>query len=262
MPRTAARRRSRSAGNWPQRPMPARPPMTRAISNWFAAAARGTEASRACRAVHRPVTKAQALRYGENPHQKAAFYVEPAHRRGSIATARQIKARNSPTTTSPTPTPRSNASRSSPTSPPASSSSTPTRAASPRRDSLLAAYDAPSRRTRNRRSAASSPSTAPLDAATAKEIVDRQFVEVIIAPESPGGRGIVAAKKNVRLLACGAGLRDAQRRARLEEGHGRPAGAGRRSRRSTTELKVVTKRAADRRPKWPTCCSPGRSPST
>ncbi|HBM49940.1 MAG TPA: bifunctional phosphoribosylaminoimidazolecarboxamide formyltransferase/inosine monophosphate cyclohydrolase, partial [Marinobacter sp.] len=43
-----------------------------------------------------------------------------------------------------------------------------------------------------------------LDAATAKAIVDRQFVEVIIAPSvAPEAVEIVAAKKNVRLLACG-----------------------------------------------------------
>jgi len=43
-----------------------------------------------------------------------------------------------------------------------------------------------------------------LDAETAKAIVDRQFVEVIIAPSvSEEARAIVAAKANVRLLACG-----------------------------------------------------------
>jgi phosphoribosylaminoimidazolecarboxamide formyltransferase / IMP cyclohydrolase len=34
--------------------------------------------------------KAQELRYGENPHQKAAFYVDPARREPSVATARQL----------------------------------------------------------------------------------------------------------------------------------------------------------------------------
>ena len=43
-----------------------------------------------------------------------------------------------------------------------------------------------------------------LDAETAKAIVERQFVEVIIAPSvSEEARAIVAAKANVRLLACG-----------------------------------------------------------
>ena len=43
-----------------------------------------------------------------------------------------------------------------------------------------------------------------LDGATAAAIVERQFVEVIIAPEvSPEASAAVAAKKNVRLLECG-----------------------------------------------------------
>ena len=43
-----------------------------------------------------------------------------------------------------------------------------------------------------------------LDGATAQAIVDRQFVEVIIAPKiSAEARAIVAAKANVRLLECG-----------------------------------------------------------
>src|SRR6185369_8931839 len=43
-----------------------------------------------------------------------------------------------------------------------------------------------------------------LDGATAQAIVDRQFVEVIIAPKvHPDAVAVVAAKKNVRLLECG-----------------------------------------------------------
>ena len=43
-----------------------------------------------------------------------------------------------------------------------------------------------------------------LDATTAKAIVDRQFVEVIIAPRvSAEASEIVSSKKNVRLLECG-----------------------------------------------------------
>ncbi|MCF1572987.1 bifunctional phosphoribosylaminoimidazolecarboxamide formyltransferase/IMP cyclohydrolase, partial [Escherichia coli] len=43
-----------------------------------------------------------------------------------------------------------------------------------------------------------------LDAATATAIIERQFVEVIIAPAvSEQAAKIVASKQNVRLLACG-----------------------------------------------------------
>jgi phosphoribosylaminoimidazolecarboxamide formyltransferase/IMP cyclohydrolase len=43
-----------------------------------------------------------------------------------------------------------------------------------------------------------------LDGATAQAIVERQFVEVIIAPSiSADARAVVAAKANIRLLECG-----------------------------------------------------------
>ena len=43
-----------------------------------------------------------------------------------------------------------------------------------------------------------------LDAKTAQAIIDRQFVEVIIAPSiSEEAQKVVSAKQNVRLLACG-----------------------------------------------------------
>ncbi|MBL4865394.1 MAG: bifunctional phosphoribosylaminoimidazolecarboxamide formyltransferase/IMP cyclohydrolase, partial [Pseudomonadales bacterium] len=44
----------------------------------------------------------------------------------------------------------------------------------------------------------------PLDSETAQRIIDRQFVEVIIAPSiNEDALPILAAKKNVRVLACG-----------------------------------------------------------
>src|SRR5439155_18732519 len=57
-----------------------------AISNWFAATL-GDEAP-AFRAFGGKL--AEALRYGENPHQTAAFYRTPEQRFG-IATARQVQ---------------------------------------------------------------------------------------------------------------------------------------------------------------------------
>jgi phosphoribosylaminoimidazolecarboxamide formyltransferase/IMP cyclohydrolase len=44
----------------------------------------------------------------------------------------------------------------------------------------------------------------PLDAATAKAIIDRQFVEVIIAPSvDKAASEALSAKQNVRVLSCG-----------------------------------------------------------
>jgi phosphoribosylaminoimidazolecarboxamide formyltransferase / IMP cyclohydrolase len=57
-----------------------------AISNWFAAEL--GEATPAYRAVGG--TLAEAMRYGENPHQKAGFYHGPERRFG-VATARQLQ---------------------------------------------------------------------------------------------------------------------------------------------------------------------------
>ena len=57
-----------------------------AISNWFAATL--GEAAPAYRAIGG--TLAEALRYGENPHQTASFYRTPEQRAG-VATARQLQ---------------------------------------------------------------------------------------------------------------------------------------------------------------------------
>ena len=57
-----------------------------AISNWFAGAI--GEAAPTWRAAGG--TLAQTMRYGENPHQGAAFYRTPGHRFG-VATARQLQ---------------------------------------------------------------------------------------------------------------------------------------------------------------------------
>jgi len=57
-----------------------------AISNWFAGAIE--EAAPSFRAIGGKL--AEALRYGENPHQNAAFYRTPEQRFG-VATARQVQ---------------------------------------------------------------------------------------------------------------------------------------------------------------------------
>lgn len=60
-----------------------------AIANWFA----GQTGETAPRHFTLPGTLRQTLRYGENPHQSAAFYVSPAngHIRPGVATAVQIQ---------------------------------------------------------------------------------------------------------------------------------------------------------------------------
>jgi phosphoribosylaminoimidazolecarboxamide formyltransferase / IMP cyclohydrolase len=70
-----------------------------AVSTWMAGAIAMPEPRRRAFAG----TLRQSLRYGENPHQRAAFYTDGTARPG-VATAVQWQARNSATTTSTTPT--------------------------------------------------------------------------------------------------------------------------------------------------------------
>jgi len=150
-------------------------------------------------------SRAQTCRYGENPHQNGAFYVEANAPAGSIARAKQIQGKelsyNNIADTD------------------AALECVKTFDAAPAcvivkhanpcgvayGDNLLDAYN---------RAYQTDPESAfggiiafngRLDGETAKTIVERQFVEVIIAPEvSPEASEAVAAKKNVRLLECGA----------------------------------------------------------
>jgi phosphoribosylaminoimidazolecarboxamide formyltransferase/IMP cyclohydrolase len=85
----------------------------------------------------------------------------------------------------------------------------------------------------------------PLDAATAKAIIDRQFVEVIIAPEiDEDAKPILAKKKNVRVLRCGQWSAQPQAALDYKRVNGGLLLQGRDLGRITeSDLKVVTKRA-------------------
>jgi phosphoribosylaminoimidazolecarboxamide formyltransferase/IMP cyclohydrolase len=143
----------------------------------------------------------QSMRYGENPHQQAAFYLPVSGRGHGLAAAEQLQGKelsfnniadadaalecvlqfdNRPACV-------------------IVKHANPCGAATA--DSLLEAYD---------RAHATDPLSAfggiiafnrPLDGATAREIVDRQFVEVVIAPgfEGPAAEAFTE-KRNVRLL--------------------------------------------------------------
>ena len=86
--------RWRCAGGWPARPMRAPPPMMRRSPP-------GSPSGAARRFPQRLAiagTLRQTLRYGENPHQAAAFYVD--RRRGRASRPRcRCRARSCPTTT-------------------------------------------------------------------------------------------------------------------------------------------------------------------
>ena len=107
---TAARPASTSARAWRRRPSRTPPATTRLVADYLDRqhARRSAIRSRELLALH--YRKRLDLRYGENPHQRAAFYVATdAQARAASARRRSCRARNSRSTTSPMPTPRSNA---------------------------------------------------------------------------------------------------------------------------------------------------------
>ncbi|EGQ8001077.1 bifunctional phosphoribosylaminoimidazolecarboxamide formyltransferase/IMP cyclohydrolase [Vibrio vulnificus] len=163
----------------------------------------GDEESKFPRTFNQQFIKKQDMRYGENSHQAAAFYVEANPQEASVATARQIQGKalsynniadtdaalecvkefNEPACV-------------------IVKHANPCGVALGK--DILEAYN---------RAYQTDPTSAfggiiafnqELDAETATAIVERQFVEVIIAPSvSAEAMEVVAAKKNVRLLECG-----------------------------------------------------------
>ncbi len=176
-----------------------------AIANYFGAIQDNGERGRFPRTYSVQFAKAQDLRYGENPHQQAAFYVEREQREASVSTARQIQGKelsfnNIADTDAALECVKSFAE---------GPACVVVKHANPcgvaLGSTLLEAYD---------RAYATDPTSAfggiiafnqPLDATTAKAIIERQFVEVIIAPAVlDDALPILAAKSNVRVLASGA----------------------------------------------------------
>ncbi|WP_217524784.1 bifunctional phosphoribosylaminoimidazolecarboxamide formyltransferase/IMP cyclohydrolase [Vibrio metschnikovii] len=163
----------------------------------------GDEESKFPRTFNAQFIKKQDMRYGENSHQAAAFYVEAHPQEASVATARQIQGKalsynNIADTDAALECVKEFA----------EPACVIVKHANPcgvaLGSDILEAYQ---------RAYQTDPTSAfggiiafnrELDAATATAIIERQFVEVIIAPTvSKQAAEIIAAKKNVRLLACG-----------------------------------------------------------
>ena len=149
-------------------------------------------------------TKIQSMRYGENPHQNAAFYREKLPASGSIAGAKQLQGKelsynNIADTDAALECVKSFENK---------ATCVIVKHANPcgvaQADSILDAYDL---------AYATDPTSSfggiiafnqELDEATAAEIIKRQFVEVIIAPTiSPAAQDVLAEKQNVRVLESG-----------------------------------------------------------
>ncbi len=151
---------------------------------------------------------AQALRYGENPHQQAAFYVEPEPAEASVSTATQIQGKelsfnNIADTDAALECVKQFE----------MAACVIVKHANPCGVAIAAtqleAYE---------RAYKTDPTSAfggiiafnrPLDAETAGTILDRQFVEVIIAPAvEEECLPVLAKKPNVRVLTCGSWERE------------------------------------------------------
>ena len=145
----------------------------------------------------------QRMRYGENPHQDAAFYIDQQAPKGSLATAEQLQGKALS---------YNNIADSDAALECVKQFVNPAcvivKHANPCgvavAENVLAAYD---------KAFQTDPTSAfggiiafnrPLDAAAAKAIIDRQFVEVIVAPFiDDDAAAVLAEKKNVRVLRTG-----------------------------------------------------------
>ncbi len=147
--------------------------------------------------------KTEDLRYGENPHQKAAFYCEPGDLETSVASAEQIQGKAlSFNNINDTDAALECVKQFGEPACVIVKHANPCGVAVA--EDPLAAYE---------RAYATDPTSAfggiiafnrPLEGPVARAIVERQFVEVIIAPEvDEDAQAILAAKPNVRVLACG-----------------------------------------------------------
>ena len=186
-----------------------------AISNWLGAVLDHPEGKPEGfpRTFTVQMTKAQAMRYGENPHQQAVFYVAGDPQAGSIAKARQLLGKelsynNIADTDAALECVKEFADK---------PACVIVKHANPcgvsEADTLLAAYERAFKTDTESAFGGIIAFNRELDAATAKAILERQFVEVIVAPGVAAGvEAIVAAKKNVRLLVSGQWPKEPARR--------------------------------------------------
>ncbi len=149
------------------------------------------------------MVKAQDMRYGENPHQKAAFYVDKNAKEASVSTAHQLQGKALSF---------NNVADTDAALECVKSFTTPACVIVKHANPCGVATGADCFEAYNR-AYATDPTSAfggiiafnrTLDAQTAKAILDRQFVEVIIAPSAQeDALTVLAAKPNIRVLTCG-----------------------------------------------------------
>ncbi|HSN23280.1 MAG TPA: bifunctional phosphoribosylaminoimidazolecarboxamide formyltransferase/IMP cyclohydrolase [Methylomicrobium sp.] len=146
----------------------------------------------------------ETLRYGENPHQGAAFYQEKNPASGTIAAAKQLQGKELSYNNIADADAALECVKSFDQIPACVIVKHANPCGVAEAESLLAAYD---------KAYATDPTSAfggiiafnrELDETTASAIIARQFVEVVIAPSiSDAARSVFAAKQNVRVLEAG-----------------------------------------------------------
>lgn len=148
--------------------------------------------------------KAQDMRYGENPHQKAVFYTEKSPESGTIGSAIQLQGKELSYNNIADTDAALECVKAFPESPACVIVKHANPCGVATADDLLTAYDLAYQTDPTSAFGGIIAFNRTLDAATAEAIIERQFVEVIIAPAvSDEAQAIVAKKANVRLLSCG-----------------------------------------------------------
>ena len=175
-----------------------------AIANYLGARLEGESPAPFPRSLSLQFQRRQAMRYGENPHQGAAFFTEAGYQGASVATAVQLQGKELSYNNIADTDAALECVRQFSEGPACVIVKHANPCGVALGETLLAAYD---------RAFATDPESAfggiiafngELDAPTASAIAERQFVEVIIAPAvSAEAQAVLTAKKNVRLLASG-----------------------------------------------------------
>lgn len=184
-----------------------------AIANYLGAHTETSTEAALPRTLSLQFKRQQAMRYGENPHQNAAFYVEHAVTESGIATARQIQGKDLSYNNIADTDAALECVKQFDEAPACVIVKHANPCGVAFGATLLEAYN---------RAYQTDPESAfggiiafnrELDGETASAIVERQFVEVIIAPRiSAAARAAVATKQNVRLLECGEWSSDSRQR--------------------------------------------------
>lgn len=165
--------------------------------------AESEEAQKFPRTFNSQFIKTQDLRYGENSHQDAAFYVEANPEEASVSTAKQVQGKAlSYNNIADTDAALECVKEFDEAACVIVKHANPCGVAIG--DNILAAYESAYKTDPTSAFGGIIAFNRELDADTAEAIVSRQFVEVIIAPSiSDAAAQIIAAKPNVRLLECG-----------------------------------------------------------